>query len=42
MKIITVNDTFQKKYTYTHIEPVGKNFDEDFLPQLTPKDMLEM
>lgn len=39
---ITVNDKFQKNYVYYLTEPVGKNFDSDFKPELTPKQMLEM
>lgn len=41
MKKITVNDSFQK-YTYTLSEPTGKNFDPEFKPDLTPKEMLEL
>lgn len=32
----------QKGYTYTCTEPAGKNFDPEFKPQLTPKEMLEL
>ena len=39
---VVVNDRMQKKYVYFLVEPVGKNFDPDFLPELTPKQMLEM
>lgn len=42
MKKITVNDSFQQWYTYELSEPMGKHFREDFHPQLTPKEMLEM
>ncbi|QQS38752.1 hypothetical protein IPM62_05195 [Candidatus Woesebacteria bacterium] len=43
MKItVSVNDNMQKNYTYYLTEPVGKNFDPDFTPELTPKDMLEL
>lgn len=42
MKKITVNDTFQKRYTYFLTEPMGKNFDEGFNPQLTPHEMLKL
>jgi hypothetical protein len=41
-KIIKVNDKMQKNYKYQLTEPVGKNFDKDFKPDLTPKEMLEM
>ncbi|MDD2317733.1 MAG: hypothetical protein RBR01_07165 [Desulfobacterales bacterium] len=39
---IIVNDLMQKHYTYYLSEPVGMNFDPEFLPELTPKQMLEM
>lgn len=32
----------QKNYTYTLLEPIGKNFHADFKPDLTPKQMLEL
>lgn len=41
-KKITVNDLMQKNYTYYLTEPAGKNFDPQFLPQLTPKQMLKL
>jgi len=37
-----VNDKMQKNYTYYLSEQVGKNFDSEFNPELTPKEMLEM
>jgi hypothetical protein len=40
--MITVNDIFQKNYKYKLIEPVGKNFDKEFKPDFTPKEMLEL
>lgn len=42
MKTITVHDKMQQGYTYTLTEPVGKNFDPEFAPQLTPKEMLKL
>lgn len=42
MKIVTVNDEMQKGYTYEITEPIGKNFDPEFTPQLTPKEMLKL
>lgn len=39
---ITVNDKMQKGYKYALIEPVGKNFDLEFKPELTPKEMLAL
>ena len=41
-KRITVNDKIQKNYSYFLTEPIGKNFDKDFKPELSPKEMLEM
>jgi len=44
MKIrkVTVIDLMQKNYTYYITEPSGKNFHPEFLPQLTPAQMLGM
>lgn len=42
MKTIIVNDKMQHGYTYTLTEPVGKNFDPEFTPQLTPKEILSL
>ncbi len=42
MKTVLVNDVMQKGYSYKLSEPVGKNFDERFKPELTPKEMLEL
>lgn len=39
---VTVSDKMQKKYTYTLSEPVGKNFDPRFKPELSPQEMLEL
>ncbi len=41
-KKIIVNDIMQKKYEYYLTEPIGKNFDPEFKPELTPKEMLEL
>lgn len=41
-KVVVVNDKMQKNYRYHFTEPVGKNFDYDFNPELTPKEMLEL
>lgn len=40
--VVTVHDKMQDSYTYTLVEPTGKNFAPEFKPQLTPKQMLEM
>lgn len=42
MKKVTVNDKMQKNYTYILSEPIGENFDSEFKPQLSPKEMLEL
>jgi len=41
-KKIVVNDKMQKGYVYFRTEPVGKNFDPEFKPELTPKEMLRL
>lgn len=41
-KIIKVRDKMQDNYKYELVEPMGKNFDPDFKPELTPKQMLKL
>jgi hypothetical protein len=41
-KVVTVNDKMQRHYRYKLTEPSGRNFDPEFKPQLTPKEMLEL
>lgn len=41
-RTITVSDRMQKKYHYVCTEPIGKHFDPEFKPDLTPKEMLEL
>jgi hypothetical protein len=41
-KTIFVNDQLQINYQYRLTEPMGKNFSDDFRPELTPKQMLEL
>jgi len=41
-KIVTVHDKMQRNYRYALTEPVGRNFDPEFQPDLTPKEMLEL
>ncbi len=41
-KKVLVNDLMQQGYVYFLTEPIGKNFDPDFKPELTPKEMLEL
>ena len=42
LKKITVNDTMQQNYTYSLVCREGKDFDMNFKPDVTPKDMLEL
>lgn len=42
MKRIVVHDRMQQGYTYQLLEPAGRNFDEGFSPELSPKEMLEL
>jgi hypothetical protein len=42
MKEVVVNDKIQTDYTYYLIEAVGENFDPEFEPELTPKEMLKL
>lgn len=41
-KTVTVHDTMQDGYTYELTEPIGKHFDPEFTPQLTPKQVLAL
>jgi hypothetical protein len=41
-QIVAVHDKMQPKFVYMLTEPIGKNFDQRFTPELTPKEMLEM
>lgn len=41
-KKVIVNDKMQKEYVYYLSESVGKNFDKNFKPDLTPKQMLAL
>ena len=42
LKKITVNDTMQQNYTYSLVCREGKDFDMNFKPDVSPKDMLEL
>ncbi|MDD5021459.1 MAG: hypothetical protein PHR82_04880, partial [Endomicrobiaceae bacterium] len=42
MKKVIVNDKMQKNYEYILSEKPGKNFAQNFKPELTPKEMLEL
>jgi hypothetical protein len=41
-KRVQVDDLMQKGYSYVLTEAMGKNFHEDFRPELIPQDMLEL
>jgi hypothetical protein len=41
-KRIIVNDLMQSGYSYRLTAPVGRKFDPDFKPELTPRQMLEL
>jgi len=41
-RAVVVNDKMQKRYRYVCIEPIGKRFDPEFKPELTPQQMLEL
>lgn len=42
MKKVIVNDKMQKNYVYILSEKPGKNFAQNFKPELTPKEMLKL
>ncbi|HEY8948192.1 MAG TPA: hypothetical protein VIM56_04835 [Rhizomicrobium sp.] len=41
-KTVTVHDRMQRNYRYKLTEPAGRNFDPEFKPDLTPKEMFAM
>jgi hypothetical protein len=41
-RIIRVDDVMQRGYSYTRVQPVGRNFAPDFEPELSPQEMLEL
>ena len=41
-KLVVVDDLMQQNYRYELACPPGENFDPEFRPQLTPKEMLEL
>jgi hypothetical protein len=41
-RFVTVNDKMQTKYRYELTAPVGRNFDPEFKPQLSPREMLHL
>lgn len=41
-RTVIVNDKMQKGYSYVLSEPAGCNFDPEFKPELTPRQMLRL
>jgi hypothetical protein len=42
MKTVIVDDKMQQGYSYELVAPVGEEFDTEFQPELTPKEMLAL
>ena len=41
-RIVTVHDKMQRGYRYALTAPVGRGFDPEFTPDLTPREMLRL
>jgi hypothetical protein len=41
-RVVIVNDKIQRGYRYVLAAPTGRNFDPEFCPSLTPKEMLAL
>src|ERR1700761_7050626 len=41
-KFVVVHDKMQRTYRYELVAPLFRNFDPDFTPDLTPKQMLAL
>ena len=41
-KTVTVRDKMQRGYAYDLVAPMGRGFDSEFTPDLTPKEMLAL
>lgn len=42
LRTVVVNDRMQRGYGYQRSEPIGRNFDPLFAPELTPAQMLRL
>ncbi|MBN1629720.1 MAG: hypothetical protein JW990_08150 [Thermoleophilia bacterium] len=42
MREVVVNDKMQRDYRYVLTAPTGRGFDEEFTPELTPREMLAL
>src|SRR5690349_14316011 len=41
-QLIEVNDRMQRGYSYELVVPTGRNFDPEFRPELSPRQMLRL
>ena len=41
-RVVIVNDRMQKGYRYRLTAPIGRNFDPEFKPDLSPQEMLRL
>jgi hypothetical protein len=41
-RTVIVNDKMQKRFRYVRTAAVGRNFDPEFKPELTPQQMLRL
>lgn len=41
-RLVVVNDKMQRGFRYLLVEPIGRNFDPDFKPELAPREMLAL
>jgi len=41
-RLVIVSDTMQQGYRYELSAPTGRNFDPEFTPELTPREMLRL
>jgi hypothetical protein len=41
-KVLKISDKMQIGYSYPLVEPIAKNFDKRFKPELSPEQMLEL